>query len=475
MFRKRHFSIHQQVVRKKIQPPRRRNRRIEHAHGSRRRVTRIHKNLAANPLLLPVQSIERHLRHHHFATHFEIRRELHLFQHRGFHTQRNRADRLHVRRHVLARRSVAARDAARQHSIFELQRDAQPVEFVFRDVFNLFLPASLAHASVPLPQGIVGKCVVQAQHRPRVPHRGKSLARRAAHGGKGRRRTLDTARHIFASRGIESELAETTGPGHATEIAQRAASEGRGLVIACGGDGTLNEVVNGLAANQNGHRVPLALLPGGTANILAKELDLPWDIPSAAEKLVRGTVKEIALGLATPLEHPGKKKYFLSVGGAGPDGMIVYSLDLDLKARIGMLAYWWEGAREVFRYNFQHFRVRIGDQKLDASLAIVGRTKNYGGPFKITTNADLFEDQFEVMALTTQSGFRYLSYLPTLWMGNLRGTEGVNFYKSDTVLCDPLDKNPVYPQVDGDPLARLPVEFKIVARALKLLVPASSS
>src|SRR5437762_10891793 len=210
-------------------------------------------------------------------------------------------------------------------------------------------------------------------------------------------RTLDTARHIFASRGIESELAETTGPGHATEIAQRAASEGRGLVIACGGDGTLNEVINGLAANQNGHRVPLALLPGGTANILAKELDLPWDIPSAAEKLVRGTVKEIALGLATPLEQPEKKKYFLSVGGAGPDGMIVYSLNLDLKARIGMLAYWLQGAREVFRYNFQHFRIVIGDQKLNASLAIVGRTKNYGGPFKITTNADLFEDQFEVI------------------------------------------------------------------------------
>src|SRR5207302_9509726 len=182
----------------------------------------------------------------------------------------------------------------------------------------------------------------------------------AGSGGSGRRRTLDAARHIFAAGGIESELAETTGPGHATEMALRAASEGRGLVIACGGDGTLNEVINGLAAHQNGHRVPLALLPGGTANILAKELDLPWDIPSAAGKLVRGNVKEIALGLATPLEQPEKKKYFLSVGGAGPDGMIVYSLDLDLKARIGMLAYWWEGAREVFRYNFQHFRIVIG-------------------------------------------------------------------------------------------------------------------
>jgi len=293
----------------------------------------------------------------------------------------------------------------------------------------------------------------------------------AGNGGAARRRTLDTARHIFAHGGIATELAETTGPGHATEIAARAAAENRGLVIACGGDGTLNEIVNGLAAHQNGHRVPLALLPGGTANILAKELDLPWDIPSAAERLVRGTVKEIALGLATPLEQPDKQKYFLSVGGAGPDGMIVYSLDLGLKARIGILAYWLEGAREVFRYKFQHFRVTSGEHKIDASLVIVGRTQNYGGPFKITDQADLYSNQFEVMTLTTQSGFRYLSYLPNLWMGKLRGTEGVDFFKTDSVLCEPLDNNPIYAQIDGEPLARLPVEFKIVPRALKLLVP----
>lgn len=293
----------------------------------------------------------------------------------------------------------------------------------------------------------------------------------AGNGGHGRRHLLDQARHIFASRGIDADLAETTGPGHATEIAARAAAENRGLVIACGGDGTLNEIVNGLAAHQNGHRVPLALLPGGTANILAKELDLPWDIPKAAEKLAHGTVKEIALGLATPLEQPEKKKYFLSVAGAGPDGMIVYSFDLGLKSRVGILAYWWEGVREVFRYKFPHFRVISGERKIDASLVIVGRTQNYGGPFKITTEADLFEDHFEILTLSTRSGLRYLSYLPSLWLNKLRGTEGVEFFKSDSLICEPLDSNPVYAQIDGEPLARLPVEFRIIPRALKLLVP----
>jgi diacylglycerol kinase (ATP) len=246
-------------------------------------------------------------------------------------------------------------------------------------------------------------------------------------------------------------------------------------VIACGGDGTLNEIVNGLATQRNGHRVPLALLPGGTANILAKELGIPWNIPKAAERLVGGEVKEIALGLATPLEQPERKRYFLSVAGAGPDGMIVYSIDLDLKAKVGILAYWWQGAREVFRYTFPHFRIIAGERRIDASLVIVGRTKNYGGPFKITTGADLFEDQFEVMALTTQSGFRYLSYLPTLWFGNLREIDGVHFWKADTLVIEPLDSNPVYAQIDGEPLARLPVEFKIVPRALKLLVPRNPS
>lgn len=297
----------------------------------------------------------------------------------------------------------------------------------------------------------------------------------AGHGGAKRRRLLDEARRIFAAGGIEAELAETKGPGDATEIAQRASAERRGLVIACGGDGTLNEVINGLAGHSNGHRVPLALLPAGTANIFAKELTLPWDILGAARKLVRGSVVDMALGLATPVNEPAKRKYFLSVAGAGPDGMIVYSIDLELKARLGILAYWWQGAREVFRYKFPHFRVVIGGQAFDSSLVIVGRTKHYGGPFKITTLADLYEDKFEVMTLSTRSGLRYLSYLPTLWMDKLRGTDGVFFSKTDSVLCEPLDEKPVYAQVDGEPLGRLPVEFKIVPAALKVLVPEVTS
>ena len=292
----------------------------------------------------------------------------------------------------------------------------------------------------------------------------------AGSGGNARRTKVDQARRILESRGIRADLQETTAPGEAIEIARRATTDGRQLVIACGGDGTINEVVNGLAGSQNGHRVPLALLPAGTANVLAKELELSWDIPKAAEQLASGEVSEIALGLATPLEQPEKARYFLRVAGAGPDGRITYAVDLELKARFGILAYWWQGAREVFNYKFHRFRVTGVGQSREVSLVIVGRTKHYGGPFKITTQADLFEDQFEFLGLTTQSGLKYLSYLPTLWLGDLRKEEGVYFWKSDRLVCESID-NPIYAQVDGEPLARLPVEFRIVPRALRLLVP----
>ncbi len=298
---------------------------------------------------------------------------------------------------------------------------------------------------------------------------------RAGNGGNTRRRLLDKARQELAANGIETELQETTGPGHATAIAQQAIRDGRQLVIACGGDGTLNEVVNGLAEVRNGRRVPMALLPGGTANILAKELNLPWDVLRAAKRLANGEVREVALGLAIPVEQPEKRRYFLSVAGAGPDGMIVYSVDLSLKARVGILAYWWQGAREILRYQFPHFRVRAGELQVEGSLVVVGRTKNYGGPFKITDQADLFADEFEVMTVETQSGLKFLSYLPTLWMGNLRKEPGVHFWKADTVVCEPLDERPVYAQLDGEPFARLPVEFRIVPRALNLLVPRSET
>ncbi|MDE3109575.1 MAG: diacylglycerol kinase family lipid kinase [Acidobacteriota bacterium] len=298
------------------------------------------------------------------------------------------------------------------------------------------------------------------------PVSGRRRARRFAE--------IEQAVRILKEGGITTELAPTSGPASAMHIARQAVEQRRGIVIACGGDGTINEVVNGLARNQ----IPMAVLPAGTANVLAKELGVPWDIPHAARLIPNAVVRRIALGIVVPLDGnvsaamPREGRYFLSVAGAGPDGAIVNGVHAGLKKHTGILAYWAEGFRQLVRYNFAEMRIRSHGQERHATIIVVGRTKHYGGPFKITTGADLFDDSFEILTYSKRSRFAYASCLPALWMGTLRAREGIDAWKADHSICEPAGSHPVYAQVDGEPAGRLPLSFQIVPDALSLLVPA---
>jgi diacylglycerol kinase (ATP) len=280
---------------------------------------------------------------------------------------------------------------------------------------------------------------------------------------------LDGARRVFRNAGIETELMNTTAAGEATHLARRVVEESRQLVIVCGGDGTVNEVVNGLACSQ----VPLAVLPAGTANVLAKELRLPWNLPRAAELLVHAQYRRIALGLAIPDQASGEPRYFLSVAGAGADGALVSAVRPEFKRQAGILAYWQEGLRQLTHYDFPLFRTQMAGTatNIDASLVIVGRTKHYGGPFKITTEADLMQPEFELAFVTTRSAWRYLAYLPLIWAGKLRSARYVRFFKTNSLQCASNSASQVQVQVDGEPAGRLPVEFRIVPDALTLAIP----
>ena len=286
-------------------------------------------------------------------------------------------------------------------------------------------------------------------------------------GGGRRMHQLDEARHIFRKAGIETELQMTTCPGEATEMARRVVEHRRQLAIVCGGDGTVNEAVNGLAGSQ----VPLAVLPSGTANVLAKELSIPWNLPRAAEHIIRARYRRIALGLATPEKSSGEPRYFISLAGAGADGALVAAVRPEIKLRAGIVAYWLEGMKQLTRYTFPRFRGTTGDHSVDATLVVVGRTKHYGGPFKITTEADLERPEFELAFVTTRSAWRYVAYMPLLWAGRLRGRRHVQFCKATSLQCVAIDSSPVMIQVDGEPAGRLPAEFRIVPDALTLAMP----
>src|SRR5580658_2840207 len=122
---------------------------------------------------------------------------------------------------------------------------------------------------------------------------------------------VESAARILKDAGVRTELAPTEGPGSATYIARLAVEQRRGMVIACGGDGTVNEVVNGLA----GSDIPMALLPAGTANILAKELRIPWDIPQAARLIPSGRIRRVALGRVAPPNGNGSASPAIPKGG----------------------------------------------------------------------------------------------------------------------------------------------------------------
>lgn len=301
--------------------------------------------------------------------------------------------------------------------------------------------------------------------------------------GRGRRgRDLAEARRILAEAGIRVELAATARAGDATRLARHAAQDRRELVIACGGDGTINEVVNGLA----GSAVPLAVLPAGTANVLAKELALPWGIPAAARLIPGSRLARIALGLAVPRASPGPSprfgtspaapadgagRYFLSIAGAGVDGSMVYRVNSRLKQATGTLAYWLAGLTHFFHYDLASFPVEAGEQCFQAVQVIVGRTKYYGGPFQITAGADLFSNRFEVAVFTTKNRFRYPSHMVAVWLSRLREQGDVHFVEAETVWCAAGPDSRIYFEIDGEAAGTLPVEFRVVPDALTLVVP----
>ncbi len=272
-------------------------------------------------------------------------------------------------------------------------------------------------------------------------------------------RERERALTLLEAYGIRTTPVETTGPGSATELARREVAAGRDLIIVSGGDGTINEVVNGMV----GSSVPLAVLPAGTANVLAKELGLSWNLWRAAEYIPRGVVRRIALGRAG-------ERYFVAVAGAGADANIVYQLGRRSQPPLGILSYWLESFRQLFLYDFPEFTVWVEGEVLRGTLLIVSRTKHYGGPVQITRRADLFGGDFEVCVFPRRFPPVFLLYFVAQLVGLLERFSEIHFRHARQVRAEPMGRR-IHTQTDGELAGQLPMEFVIVPDALSLLVP----
>jgi diacylglycerol kinase (ATP) len=286
-------------------------------------------------------------------------------------------------------------------------------------------------------------------------------------------RTLSRSQHLLQriiealnQQGIEAALVGTTGPGSASIQAKRQIEAGCDLILAAGGDGTINEVANGMIHTG----VPLAIIPCGTANVLARETRIPINMLSAAQAVSQMVPTRVAIGM---LRLGGfEQRSFLCMAGAGLDADIVCHINLDLKAALGKLAYYIGGFAQVLR-PITEFEVNVDGARYEASFALISRVRNYGGDLEIARGASLLRNEFQVVLFRGKHSLRYLPYLAAVSLRFAERVNGCTFVYGRHVTCRALNGEGIFAQVDGELAGKLPISAEIVPDALTLLLPAS--
>ena len=261
-------------------------------------------------------------------------------------------------------------------------------------------------------------------------------------------------------------LMPTTGPETAGALASEAVANGAAIVVAFGGDGTINEVANGMI----GSAVPLGILPGGTANVLCVETGLGTNPEKAAKRLVSASEPvRIAAGKMT--KPDGFTRHFLVMAGIGLDATVVQEVNQTVKKHLGKVAYWIAGfgmaARTLPQFNFE-----LAGKTSRRSFVLVSRVRNYGGDLEIARNVSLLDPCFETVAFEGKNSLRYLPYLGGVAMGQVGKLPGVSVAPATRLTCGPVNGDRVPVQLDGELAGFLPAEFCIVPDALTLLIPA---
>ncbi len=255
-------------------------------------------------------------------------------------------------------------------------------------------------------------------------------------------------------------VVETTAPGHAERIAREA--QGIDVIAVGGGDGTVNEVVNGLKDNPHAAAIALGLIPLGTANVLADEIGLARDARVVARALVEGPIRPIHLGLVN-----GRR--FVMMAGAGFDANVVHGVSLGLKKIVGPLAYVWQALVQAFKEDHAPSTVHIDGVPYETVSTVVCNGRRYGGPFIAAPDATLTEDRFHVILMPGRGWFNVARYGAALMMGRISKLADVKLVPGRRVLVNGVGGRPV--QADGDIVTTLPAEIAVDPQALKVVFP----
>ncbi len=259
--------------------------------------------------------------------------------------------------------------------------------------------------------------------------------------------------------GAQVRCLETECPGHATELAATAAAVGQAdVVVAAGGDGTINEVARGLL----GHSMPLGILPLGTANVLGIEVGQHARATSVADTLLFGEAKLIGTGLVGG-------EIFLLMVGVGFDGRVVGAIRPAMKRRLGRFAFIWEGLKAWAVGPGAEIQVEIDGVHEKAAWVLVTNVRHYAGPFRLSRTASILQPGLEVYLFRRRSRLAFAGYFLGLALGRVAAMSGVDVVRGREIKIS--SQTPCEVEVDGDAHGALPLVVEQGTGFLRLVMP----
>jgi diacylglycerol kinase (ATP) len=268
---------------------------------------------------------------------------------------------------------------------------------------------------------------------------------------------------FLRAKGFDTEILLTNRSGDATELAEETVGKRPFAIIAAGGDGTINEVINGMA----GSDVPLAILPLGTTNVLAKELGIPEDLNGAMNTAVSQSPRTVSLGRIelNPDTDSTSSRYFCLMAGIGFDGETVYGINTAVKKKSGKAAYIFSGIKNLLRYSPNQLFYNIDGKEYKGFSSITGKASKYGGNFKITPDAHLSEPLLYTCIFQGNKRRDLLRYVLKVMTGGLSGEKDVIYLKSASIEV----LGTAHIQIDGDYLGVTPARISVAKDALKII------
>jgi YegS/Rv2252/BmrU family lipid kinase len=275
-------------------------------------------------------------------------------------------------------------------------------------------------------------------------------------------RKVELACRFLESKGFEVEKSFTGQRGDAEVLARDAVRKSPFLVIAAGGDGTINEVMNGLV----GSAVPMAILPMGTTNVLARELNIPENVLGASEIAVSRKPKVISLGKISFTDLPSlPSRHFCLMAGIGYDGETVWGINETLKKISGKGAYLYSGIRTLLKFSPAKLTFDVDGEMHSGYSAIIGNAAKYGGNFSVTPDARLTDPVLYVCIFKGKRRFDFFRYVLGILAKKHLRYEDVEYLKAGKIEISGSS----HIQIDGDYLGMTPVNVEIVMDALRLV------